>query len=166
VERIETRHGHSLEGLADTPLASDALARALARIETPTPPPPASIGDVTLPEAVARLGLRSRRFVGSEFWIAPVRGGWSDNWRLYLLRAPAGARIPKHRHRGSELFQVLAGAVMDSRLHQRGDFAVFADGADHVLQVTQDGPCACLVAAENGARWTGLTRPLSPLLGI
>jgi putative transcriptional regulator len=166
VARAEEVHGQILESLADTAMAPDALQLALARIDTPAKRAPASLGDVPLPEAVACLGLRSRRFLGPEFWIAPVRGVWSDNWRLYLLRAPAGTRIPEHRHRGQEMFQVLTGAVRDRQLHRQGDFAVLSHGVDHALEVTTDGPCACLVAAENGARWTGLTRALSPLLGI
>jgi putative transcriptional regulator len=166
VNSAEKRHGQALEALDDAPMAADALRRALARIEIAADPTPMILGDVPLPDAVAQMGLRSRRFLGPEFWVAPVRGGSGDAWRLYLLRAPAGTRIPAHRHRGQEMFQVLLGAVRDGGLHRQGDFATFAADADHALQVTDDGPCACLVAAENGARWTGLTRALSPLLGV
>jgi putative transcriptional regulator len=164
--QVESRYGEKLEALPDAAMAPDALQRALARIQTPVEPVKSQLGDVPLPDAVARLGLRSRRFLSPGFWIAPVQGGWRDRWRLYLLRAPAGTPIPDHRHRGQEIFQVLVGAVRDGRVHRSGDFAAFPADADHSLQVTDDGPCACLVAAEHGARWKGLTQVLSPLLGI
>jgi putative transcriptional regulator len=166
VDHADHRHGEALAALPDAPLASDALQRALARIEAPAASVRTALGDVPLPDALVRMGLRSRRFLSAEFWIAPVRGGSGDSWRLYLLRAPAGTAIPRHRHRGAEMFQVLMGAVRDDGLHPHGSFAIYPPGGDHTLQVTEDGPCACLVAAEHGARWTGLTQALSPLLGV
>lgn len=151
--------------LADSPMRDDALDRALANL-TPRAPAPTRLGDVPLPRALIRQGLHTRRFMGPDFWLAPVRRTRRDSWRAYLLRAPAGAKIPAHRHLGQEYFQVLTGAVTDGGPHVAGDFVGGAAGADHVLQVDANAPCACLIAVEHGARWRGVTRILSPWLGI
>lgn len=163
--RHEADHGEMLAELPDAPLRADALERALANL-TPQVAQPSRIGDVPLPQALVRQGLHTRRFLGPDFWLAPVRRTRRDSWRAYVLRAPAGTKIPAHRHLGLEYFQVLMGAVTDGGPHVQGDFVGGAAGSDHVLQVGADGPCACLIAVEHGAQWRGVTRLLSPWLGI
>ncbi len=163
--RRETEHGRALADLPDVPMRADALERALASLE-PCQAPPARLGDVDLPRALVRQGLHTRRFLGPDFWLAPVRRTRRDQWRAYVLRAPAGAKIPPHRHLGLEYFQVLMGSVTDVAPRVAGDFVGGATGSDHVLQVGSEGPCACLIAVEHGAQWRGVTRLLSPWLGI
>lgn len=58
------------------------------------------------------------------------------------------------------------GPVADDQTHQTGDFVGGFEGAEHALRVTDDGPCACLIAVERGARWRGAMRLLSPLIGV
>jgi putative transcriptional regulator len=162
--RFETDHGHALSDLPDAPMRPDALERALARLGD-TRPAPTHLGDALLPKAIVRQGLHARRFIGPDFWVAPVRRSRREAWRAYILRAPAGTRIPAHRHLGQEYFQVLTGAVVGSALHTSGDFVSEPPGLEHVLQVGQ-APCACLIAVENGAQWRGVTRWLSSWLGV
>ncbi len=162
--RLEAAHGRALADLPDAALRADALDRALAALDAPTSKTIA--GDTPLPAAVIRQGLHPRRFIGPDYWVAPVRRARRDTWRAYVLRAPAGTAIPAHRHLGQEYFQVLTGSVVDGGLHRTGDFVGGGKGADHALRVTDDGPCACLIAVEHGARWRGAMRLLSPLLGV
>ena len=163
--RLEAVHGRALADLADAPLRADALDRALAALDAPTPGTP-SLGDTPLPAAIIRQGLHARRFIGTDYWVAPVRRARRETWRAYVLRAPAGTAILAHRHLGQEYFQVLMGSVVDGGLHRTGDFVGGDKGVDHALRVTDDGPCACLIAVEHGARWRGAMRLLAPLLGV
>ncbi|MBO9547161.1 cupin domain-containing protein [Caulobacter sp.] len=166
VSRAETEHGHALSRLPNAPLRPDALARALDQLDVDAAPERPFLGDVALTDALVRQGFHARRFLGPDYWVAPVRRTRQDGWRAYLLRAPAGTGIPAHRHLGQEYFQVLMGTVTDGERREAGDFVSGAPGDDHALQVTTDGPCACLIAAEHGAQWRGITRLLSPWLGI
>jgi len=142
-----------------------ALDRALDALAAESAAP-SRIGDVDLPNALARQGLHARRFIGADYWLAPVRRTRLGDWRAYVLRAPAGTKIPPHRHLGQEFFQVLMGSVADDRVHGSGDFVAASAGADHALQVGVEDSCACLIAVEHGAQWRGITRWLSPWLGI
>lgn len=160
----EEAHGQTLAALPDAPMRADALEQALSKLAPQAPP--TRLGDVVLPRALARQGLHTRRFLGPDYWVAPVQRTRRDAWRAYVLRAPAGTKIPPHRHLGHEYFQVLMGSVSDSGRHVAGDFVAGAAGGDHVLKVAADGPCACLIAVEHGAQWRGITRLLSPWLGI
>lgn len=162
---FEAAHGRGLADLPDAQLKPDALDRALAALDA-TPANPPRFDDTPLPAAVLRQGLHPRRFIGQDYWVAPVRRARHDSWRAYVLRAPAGTSIPSHRHLGQEYFQVLMGAVTDTDLRRTGDFVGGSTGADHALKVGPDSPCACLIAVEHGALWRGAMRLLSPLLGV
>jgi putative transcriptional regulator len=166
---LEEAEGRLLASLPNAALADDAFEQVLARL--PTRPQPLrltrrAIGDVPLPVAVARAGLSPRRYLTPEFWVAPVRASRADGWRAYVLRAPAGWKIPRHLHRGPEFISVLMGAFQDGRRHAAGDFAENLTNHEHELQVTAEGPCACLIAARGGARWRGLAGAITPLLGV
>jgi putative transcriptional regulator len=165
--------GAMIDETAPAPMADDALALALARLERPAPAPVAAatdktLGDVRLPKAVARQGVGPRRWAAPGIWVAPVRSKAKDDWRTYLLRAPAGMRLPHHDHRGLEFTAVLQGAFTDrTGRYAAGDFAEAEPDLDHSPHVTADGPCLCLISAERGTRASGvLARMLLPLLGI
>jgi putative transcriptional regulator len=162
----EYRHGAVLAALPDATLSPGALDEALAAILDEALEPPAMLGDVLLPQALIRKGFHARRFIGRDYWIAPVRRTRVDGWRCYVVRAPAGTRIMPHRHLGREYFQVLMGEVTDDTLHRSGDFVVGEHDADHALQVSAAEPCACLIAAEHGSHWNGATAWLAPLLRV
>jgi putative transcriptional regulator len=166
VEGLECRHGVALAGLPDAALSPDALDRALDAILDEDVGRLKMLGDVHLPQALTRHGFHARRFIGKDYWIAPVRRTRVEGWRCYVVRAPAGTRITPHRHLGREYFQVLQGEVTDDAVRRSGDFVVGELDADHALQVSPNGPCACLIAAEHGSRWKGATAWLAPLLGI
>lgn len=165
VMRLEQAQGQLLADLPDATMRPDALERALAKLGGP-PPAPRMLDDVPLPESLVRQGLHARRFIGPDYWVAPVKRARRDAWRAYVLRAPAGTSIPAHRHLGQEYFQVLMGEVHDEAPRRTGDFVGGDKGADHALRVGDQGACACLIAIEQGARWRGAMRLLSPLLGV
>jgi putative transcriptional regulator len=172
VHAVEEAQGRSLEALDPAPLNPDALETALLRLESLDPAPPDAkavvdhLGDVRLPAAVARLGRLSRRFVAPGLWAAPIRVARTGDWRAFILRAPPGAIIPRHGHRGGELVAVLAGAFHDGETYRAGDYLEGAPAADHSLRVTPDGPCVCLVAVQGRIQWRGWARVLTPMLGL
>jgi putative transcriptional regulator len=166
IEGHERRHGEALAALPDASLSCGALDKALDAILDETPERPSMLGDVHLPQALIRQGFHARRLIRKDYWIAPVRRTRVAGWRCYVVRAPAGTRITPHRHLGREYFQVLLGEVSDSAIHRSGDFVAGELDADHALQVSADGPCACLIAAEHGSRWNGATAWLAPLLRV
>lgn len=171
IGRIEAGCGELLASLDGSRLAEDALEQVLIRIEH-TPPPAAMPGDlpwllnVALPEAVARIGIGPPRWLKSGVRIAHVGASPGDGWRAYIVRADANTVFPIHEHPGTELVSVLLGAFHDGRDYQAGDFAQSEKGTAHRQQVTPDGPCIALVAAEAPARWYGPAKLIARLHGI
>jgi putative transcriptional regulator len=162
--------------LADTEATAmepDALALALARIERPVPAPkavpptPAPPKGATLPSALARRGVGSRRWIGPGVWVAPVRSNTADGWRTYLLRAPRGVAVPHHGHHGPEFTVVLQGAFIDAGVvYGPGDFAESGEELEHHPAVQGDQACLCLISGHGGLRATGLLRLIQPLIGV
>jgi putative transcriptional regulator len=162
--------------LADTdeaPMADDALALAMARIERPSPAPLASApvaaapAGLKLPSALARRGVGSRRWVGPGIWVAPVRSNRPDGWRTYLLCVPRGVAMPHHGHNGPEFTAVLQGAFVDEgSVYSPGDFAESGEELEHHPAVQGEQPCICLISGHGGVRATGILRLIQPLLGV
>lgn len=170
VRAIEAAEGRLMASLPDAPMGSDALARTLSRLETPpgvsTASAPVRLGDVALPPALAAVGVRPRRWLRPGFWAARARLPVTDGWRLALLRAPAGARIPWHSHLGEELTVVLSGRLRDGAALGPGDFAEHRGDDGHAVAVGDEGACACLVAVRHGARWRGPSALPAAWLGL
>ena len=169
-DAAQDAEGERLAGAAEAELAPGLLERTLARLDEPVERPEPcrrmSVGDIRLPTPVARVGVGRRRFVAPDFWVAPVRTSQREGWRTYILRAPAGARIPRHRHKGPELICVLTGAFADREVFRAGDFIEGGGEAEHELRILRDGPCACLVSSQGGADWRGVLRLAAPALGV
>lgn len=171
VVRFEEAEGRLLEQTPAAALGPDALPRILARIDAESTPVAArridlKIGDVSAPDAVARVGVGRRRWVGVGLWAARVNTPHSGEWRTFILRAPAGSVIPGHTHLGAEYISVLMGEIEDGETYAAGDFAQSCSGSDHSLRVSADGPCACLISAQGRLRWEGIAKLIWPLLGI
>jgi putative transcriptional regulator len=124
------------------------------------------VGDVKLPFAAARAGVGLRRWLAPGLWAAPVQAAVHDDWRSFVLRAPARTVIPTHGHHGGELIAVLSGSFLDESLYGAGDFAESVANSEHALRVSADGPCACLIAVQGRIKWHGWSRMIRPLLGI
>lgn len=171
IRALEEAEGRLLEATLPASMTDGALERMLDRLdETSTPDELQSgqsdLGGISIPEAAARAGLGSRRWLAPGFWAAPVRAPQVDGWRTFLLRAPAGVTVPMHCHRGGELIAVLLGSFQDGRSFVAGDFAENVAGSEHHLKVGADGPCACLVSVQGPLQWRGWAKMITPLMGL
>lgn len=170
VREVEAAESETAHGLEPEPMAPDALAAMMAKLDAlpvPTPRPErATLGDVPLPHALRRMRIAPRRWVRPGLWIAHLPEARHDGWRAYLLRAPPGQGLPTHAHSGPELICVLAGAFKDQRTHSQGDFVEDVAPKQHRLDVLKDDACACLIATKGPLRWQGWRRALGPMLSI
>ena len=173
VRLFEQVGGALLADTDQTAMGEDALAKALASIERPTPPPraaapaPQPLSGIVLPSALARRGVGSRRWVGPGIWVAPVRSNTPDGWRTYLLRVPKGVAMPHHGHNGPEFTAVLQGAFHDQgSIYGPGDFAESGEGLEHHPAVEGDEACICIISGQGGVKATGILRLIQPLIGV
>ncbi len=172
VRGLEEAHGDLLTSLPPASLGADALERLMARIDAGEGEEPtgrvtrAELDDVRLPNAVIEAGLGPRRWLAFGLWAAPVISPRRDDWRTFLLRAPAKTHIPSHGHPRGELMNVLFGVLHDGETLAAGDFAENRAGSEHALRVGDDGPCACLISLQGRPQWRGLSRLITPILGI
>lgn len=171
VKTLDDAHAAALEAMPPTALSEDALRQALLRIDGMRKEPAASLvrrrlGDITLPSALAEARFRARRWMSPGLWAAHLITERQDNWRTYLLRAPAGTIIPQHEHGGDELISVLMGSFQDGQTYRAGDFGANIKDSAHDMRVESDGPCVCLIAVSGALRWRGWSRAIGPILGI
>ncbi|MCC5987665.1 MAG: cupin domain-containing protein [Pararhodobacter sp.] len=85
-----------------------------------------------------------------------------------LLFIPAGAAVPDHGHRGTELTLVLQGAFRDEfDRFGPGDVEIATEADEH-MPVAEEGPdCICLAATDAPLRFSSfLPRLLQPFLRI
>ncbi len=159
VESFDSVGGALLEEGAVADMETESLSRTLARIETVQPETRAAPVRGTLPAPV-------RDYVGGDLdaikW-RPVGMGvkqailkTSDAATARLLMIPAGAAIPDHSHKGTEMTLVLKGAFQDEDgRFARGDIEV-ADGSVSHTPVADIGEdCICLAVTEAPLRFKG-----------
>ncbi|NHQ74503.1 transcriptional regulator [Roseovarius gahaiensis] len=85
-----------------------------------------------------------------------------------LLYIPAGAAVPDHGHKGTELTLVLQGAFRDEVDHfGPGDIEVANEDLDHTPVADIGADCICLAATDAPLRFRGfLPRIAQPFLRI
>jgi putative transcriptional regulator len=178
--RAAVRLGEAVGGvlLADcpeAPLAQDALARSLARLEEPESRAPAPAAGAELAPGLALptalRGLTDGRWRRVAPGIGRIRldvPGARSGELVYLLRVAPGRRLPEHGHRGQEITCVLAGRFRDaSGVYGPGDVAEMEAGADHQPSAEPGEACICLIATDGRLRMRGLlARALQPLVGV
>lgn len=160
--------GALLETLPPTPLAPDALARLMARLEAhpeegAAPGPPADS-----PAAELRRLLQAAR----PHWVAPglrhallLREQGSDG-TLRLLRVRPGTALPRHAHRGVELTLVLEGRFADEAgQYGPGDLAEVDEGAPHRPVAGGSADCVCLLATHGRLHFEGVPGRILGWLG-
>lgn len=85
-----------------------------------------------------------------------------------LLYIPAGAAVPDHGHRGTELTLVLQGAFRDEDgRFARGDVEIAGEATEHTPIAEPGEDCICLAATDAPLRFRGLMPRLAqPFLRI
>ena len=174
---LDVLGGVLLDELAPADMASDALARTLARIDAVeadeaavrrvlkvSAPPPLPQG-ASWPRALVPYSATPWR------WVAPGMR-WSrvdvPGANVFLLRIGAGKYLPQHTHNGMELTQVLYGRFHDGRaLFGPGDLDT-ADADIHHQPVVQDGSeCICLASLDGRLRFDGIiARVFGAMVGM
>jgi len=144
VSRLEKLGGHLISQLDPAVMAEDALTQTLARLQEPLPampPPRQELGQV--------LANARRRWVAPGVWTAKVDTPHAQEDRVFLLRAAPGAKTARHSHAGTELTQILEGALQDGDvIYRAGDFVELDASHTHHPRVYGDKPCLCLFATE------------------
>ncbi len=164
--------GALLEGCDTVAMADDSLEATLARITGATP----------------AAAPRRKRVEGLPAPLADYIGGSLDavKWRpvgmgvkqailrtsrdatARLLYIPAGAAVPDHGHRGTELTLVLRGAFRDETdRFGPGDIEVADESLHHTPVADIGADCICLAATDAPLRFRGLIpRIAQPFLRI
>ncbi|MFK7940486.1 MAG: ChrR family anti-sigma-E factor [Roseovarius sp.] len=158
-------------------LSEDSLAATLARIvDTPAAAP------APVPANASALGhalpAPIRDYIGGDLdavkW-RPIGMGvkqailpTSKEATARLLYIPAGAAVPDHGHRGTELTLVLQGAFVDETdRFGPGDVEVANEDMNHTPVADVGADCICLAATDAPLRFKGLLPRLAqPFLKI
>lgn len=152
VRRLQDVGGIVLDDLDPTPLQSDALARALARVDADTgevvAEPP--LNDMPeLPEPLRRYPLGKWRKLGGGVEVRDVHAPRDGDTRVILLRIAPGQATPKHTHGGVELTCVISGAyATQHQAYRAGDFEEADEETLHQPRVISDEPCLCVAALD------------------
>jgi len=167
--------GAVLEHCNRAPLDQGSLESTMARImSAPTQaeddkPKPGSTTDLPAPLADYVGGsLESVKWrpvgMGVKQAILPT----SRDATARLLFIPAGAAVPDHGHRGTELTLVLRGAFQDETDHfGPGDIEVANEDLHHTPVADIGADCICLAATDAPLRFRGLIpRIAQPFLRI
>lgn len=81
----------------------------------------------------------------------------SRSGSVRLLHIPAGAAMPDHGHRGTEMTMVLKGAFRDADgRFARGDVEVATEATSHTPVAEGGEDCVCLAATDAPLRFSGL----------
>ena len=177
VHALDALGGVFLEEMEPAALADDALARTLARIETPAPararvlrvsaPPPLPLGAVW-PRALAHCSATPWRWIAPGMRWSRVKVPEAPEANVFLLRIAAGKYLPVHTHTEQEATQILYGRFHDGRaLFGAGDFDA-ADPTIHHQPVVQDGSeCICLASLSGRLRFDStIARLFGSLVGM
>lgn len=165
--------GALLEEADEIALGENALARALARIESlpqatrAEPLAPAGILPAPLADYVGGdlSSVRWRR-IGGGVKQAILPTGRDASVRLLYI--PAGTAVPDHGHKGTELTLVLQGAFADDNARfGRGDIEIADEDMEHTPVALAGEDCICLAATDAPLRFRGIIPRLAqPLFRI
>jgi len=171
---FESLGGAVLDRTGSVAMSADSLGATLARIregngqaERPAPRRRDDVLPAPLHDYVGG-GLDSVRWrpigMGVKQAILPT----SRDATARLLYIPAGAAVPDHGHRGTELTLVLQGAFVDeSDRYGRGDIEVAGEDMQHMPVADIGADCICLAATDAPLRFRGMIPRLAqPFLRI
>jgi putative transcriptional regulator len=145
----ETLGGILLEAQPPAEMSPDAFSDLWTRLEESAARPQAETRKegVVLPFALRHPG--ARRWLAPGIWVRPILKDRAAGTRAYLLGAAPGKVLPRHRHKGLEMTQVLEGEFFDGGTrYGAGDFLEAGDEVEHSLRVGADRECICVIASE------------------
>ena len=169
-QAYEAIGGSILDTEAQAPLNENSLASTLAIISK-GPIATKSAVNMDLPNPLGSyIGDNLRdikwRSVGMGVRQAVLKTSKSATARLLFI--PAGAAVPDHGHRGTELTLVLKGAFRDeTALFSAGDVEVANEDLNHtpIAEIGED--CICLAATDAPLRFNSwIPRMAQPFLRI
>ena len=171
VRRLQAVGGEFLEEAAPAALSDDALAHAMALIETDAGEarPPAPLNDMPeLPEPLRRYALSPWRWVGPGMRVRDVHAPRDGDCRVILLKIDPGRETPRHTHGGVELTCVLSGAyATETERFDVGDLEEADHDVLHQPRVVSDIPCLCVVALDGEIQLDGwLGRLMQPFVRL
>ena len=170
---FESVGGAVLEQADEVPMAEDSLAATMARIRSGAP-----VATAPAPRASGIFPAPLRDYIGGDLedvrWRSVGMGvrqailPTSVEATARLLYIPAGAAVPDHGHRGTELTLVLHGAFVDeTERFARGDIEVANEDLHHMPVADIGEDCICLAATDAPLRFRGLIpRIAQPFLRI
>jgi len=177
VRRFEDVGGEMLEASEPMAVADDALAKALAAIDSPVPPRPAPSPRMTRPSlpaglrwphSLARCTVSSWRRLGPGMRYSRVTVPHDRDANVFLLRMDAGKAVARHTHVGRELTHVMHGSFHDGRsLFAAGDFDAADESVHHEPVLGVDSECICLASVSGRLVFdSAVARAISALAGI
>ena len=163
VLEFEEIGGCLLTALPTATLRPDALAQALAQLDTLTfepAAPPASA------PSVATLATGRWWWLGRGVRLMPLVRRDQTGTRLDLIRAVPGMALPGHAHSGPEMVCVLQGSFVDQTGHYAVHDIAESDADLRHTPIAAPGPdCICLIATTGRVRAnTWLTQLIQPLI--
>lgn len=169
---FDTVGGALLEETGTVAMTPDSLAATMERIRAAHPP------QKPAPRRTGRLPAPLQDYIGGDLdavrW-RPVGMGvrqailpTSRAATVRLLHIPAGAAVPDHGHRGTELTLVLQGAFVDQvDRFGPGDIEVADADLNHTPVADIGADCICLAATDAPLRFRALMPRLAqPFLRI
>lgn len=162
--------GAFLETDAQASMDEGALAETLALIgKSPSAAKPVAASDVPSPlGAYVGGGLEDVKWRSVGMGVRQAVLSTSKSATARLLYIPAGAAVPDHGHRGTELTLVLQGAFRDATARfVAGDVEVANEDLNHtpVAEIGED--CICLAATDAPLRFNSwIPRMAQPFLRI
>jgi putative transcriptional regulator len=170
VRTMESVGGELVEDSPPAEMSTDALARALARLDERNfpmvPPRPAEMADAPseLPNFVRRYRFGAWRFVAPRVRMRSIHLPEPSPTRVFLLKSAPNTRLLEHAHTALEMTCVLKGGFShDGGHYGPGDFDLGDETVTHDLSVDGGDDCVCLVAMQGDLRWKGfwglLARP-------
>lgn len=166
--QLESLGGALLEELTPEPLATEAFAHVLARLDdsAPAPPPPPQQAALALPPGLglpaALRGAEIGRWlcIGLGLRYSRVRLPWAPDENVMLLEVAGGRKVIHHSHGGMEFTQVLSGGFHDKTgQYGPGDISEADETTEHQPVADPEG-CICLASLEGGLRLPWFTRLL------
>ena len=164
---FESVGGAVLERMGTAEMADDSLAATLGRIRESAPDAASPVSRKVRGTPRSTLPAPLRDYVGGDLdavrW-RPVGMGvkqailpTSRDATARLLYIPAGAAVPDHGHRGTELTLVLQGAFVDETdRFGPGDIEVANEDLQHMPVADIGADCICLAATDAPLRFRGL----------